>query len=73
MERYVYCVSMIKPEAVMGCRLTKGRNRQPASEGLQKEFLDLWSFRQRPWRGAIEAQQSPGFAIAAYRQTRQPE
>jgi len=66
MERYVYCVSMIESEAVMGCCLTKGRNRQPTSEGLQEKLLDLRRICQRPWRAAIEAQQGPGFAIAAY-------
>src|SRR5882724_1892383 len=73
MESYVYCVSMIEPEAVMGCCLTKGRNRQPKSEGLQEKLLDLRRICQRPWRAAIEAEQSPGFAIAAYGQTGQPE
>src|SRR4249920_3534296 len=73
MERYVYCVSMIEPEAVMGCRLTKGRNRQTTPEGLQEKLLDLWRICQRPWRAAIKAEQSPSFAIAAYGQTGQPE
>jgi hypothetical protein len=66
MERHVYCIPMVEPETVMGYRLTKGRNRQPTTKGLQEKLLDLWSICQRPRCTAIEAEQGPGFAIAAY-------
>jgi hypothetical protein len=48
MERHVYCIAMVEPETVMGYRLTKGRNRQPTTKGLQEKLLDLWSICQRP-------------------------
>jgi hypothetical protein len=45
MERHVYRVSMIEPQAIMGHRLTKGSDGQSATERLQKKLVDLRGIR----------------------------
>jgi len=48
MERHVYRVSMIEPQAVMGYGLAEGGDGQSATERLQKKLFDLRGIRQRP-------------------------
>ena len=58
-------IPMVETEAIMGGGLAQSTDRQSATKGGDKKFLDFRNLRKPSQRSSIEAKKVVGFTVAA--------